>query len=212
MKRFLMTTVFVAATALPLGYGVAYADDTTPQAPASGVTPAPADQNNAPAETQQPAMPSPSAQQSPAPDSNAAPSPTAETQTPPPPSDAIIAAQGSTDIRADKIIGMKVYNPDGHEVGKVKDVLFDANGNVKGVVLSVGGVLGIGAKPVGLQWKELDVQPTNDIVKVNYTKEQLEAAPSFQTMETSAGAVDNQLPAPSPSGSAPAPTTAPAQQ
>ena len=199
MKRFLMTTAFVAATALPIGLGTAYAqsagDNATPQAPTSPVTPA-----------------APTTDQSQAPVS-AAPAATAATQTPPP-SDAIIAAQGSGDLRADKMIGMKVYNPDGEEVGKVKDVLFDPNGNIKGVVLNVGGVLGIGAKPVGLQWKELDVQPSSDIVKVNYTKEQLEAAPSFQSQEA-ADSVSNQPSqpmtptVPSPSSSAPAPSQSP---
>jgi len=192
MKRLLMTTAFVAATALPIGFGSAYAqsagDSASPQAPAATTAPAP-DQVQSPLPT--------------------ASSPNAAAQTPPP-SDAIISAQGSGDLRADKMIGMKVYNPDGQEVGKVKDVLFDPNGNIKGVVLNVGGVLGIGAKPVGLQWKELDVQPTSNVVKVNYTKEQLEAAPSFQAAEASdasTGSVTNQpaqplMPAaPSPSQS-----------
>jgi sporulation protein YlmC with PRC-barrel domain len=204
MKRLLMTTAFVAATALPIGLGTAYAqstgDNATPQAPASTITPAAptTDQSQAPAEV----VPS-----------TATPSTSAATQTPPP-SDAIIAAQGSGDMRADKMIGMKVYNPDGQEVGKVKDVLFDPNGNIKGVVLNVGGVLGIGAKPVGLQWKELDVQPSSDIAKVNYTKEQLEAAPSFQSQDA-ADSVSNQPSqpmtptTPSPSSSAPAPSQSP---
>ena len=188
MKRFLMTTAFVAATALPIGLGTAYAqsagDNASPQAPAAAPAP---DQS----QTQSPA----------AAPSTTAPSPTAATQTPPP-SDAIIAAQGNGDMRADKMIGMKVYNPDGQEVGKVKDVLFDPNGNIKGVVLNVGGVLGIGAKPVGLQWKELDVQPTSDVVKVNYTKEQLEAAPSFQAADAADNAAQPSQPM-APASSAP---------
>lgn len=194
MKRFLMTTAFVAATALPIGLGTAYAqsagDNASPQAPA--VAPAP-DQ------TQSPAAAAPS---------TTAPAPTAAATQTPPPSDAIIAAQGSGDMRADKMIGMKVYNPDGQEVGKVKDVLFDPNGNIKGVVLNVGGVLGIGAKPVGLQWKELDVQPASNVVKVNYTKEQLEAAPSFQAADAADNATTqpSQPMTPSPSESAPSPT------
>ena len=188
MRRFLMTTAFVAATALPIGLGTAYAqsagDNASPQAPAAAPAP---DQS----QTQSPA----------AAPSTTAPSPTAATQTPPP-SDAIIAAQGNGDMRADKMIGMKVYNPDGQEVGKVKDVLFDPNGNIKGVVLNVGGVLGIGAKPVGLQWKELDVQPTSDVVKVNYTKEQLEAAPSFQAADAADNAAQPSQPM-APASSAP---------
>ncbi|HVI89694.1 MAG TPA: PRC-barrel domain-containing protein [Dongiaceae bacterium] len=197
MKRFLMTTALVAATALPMSFAYAQSsgDTTTPQAP-SATTPMPAaPAANAPA------------------DNNATPGATAAAPTPPP-SEAIIAAPGSGDLGANKIIGMKVYNPNGDEVGKVKDVLFDANGNIKGVVLNVGGVLGIGAKPVGLQWKEVDVEPSNDIVKVNYTKEQLEAAPRFETPDTSpgdSGNVSNQ-PSQPMTPTTPAPGSAPAQQ
>ena len=197
MKRFLMTTALVAATALPMSFAYAQSsgDNTTPQAP-SAATPTPAaPAANAPA------------------DNNATPGATAAAPTPPP-SEAIIAAQGSGDLGANKIIGMKVYNPNGDEVGKVKDVLFDANGNVKGVVLNVGGVLGIGAKPVGLQWKEVDVEPSNDIVKVNYTKEQLEAAPRFETPDTSPGDSGNasNQPGQPMTPTTPAPGSAPAQQ
>lgn len=189
MKRFLMAATCVIAMAVLFELGAAYAqntNNTSPQIPAPVVAPAPANQNNAPAETQAPAMTAPNA--------------TAVTQTPPP-RDAIITAQGGADIRADKIIGATVYNPDGQQVGKVRDVLFDANGKVKGVILNVGGILGIGAKPVGLQWKELEVQPSNDVVKVNYTKEQLEAAPAFQLQDEM----------PSSGGSAPAPAQTPSQ-
>lgn len=195
MKRFLITTAFVAATALPTGAAFAQSstDTTSPQTPSPSMTPAP-DQSQGPA-ANAPAGNAPAAN---APDATAAN---------PPPSEAIIAAEGSGDIRADKIIGMKVYNPDGSEVGKVKDVLFDPNGNIKGVVLNVGGVLGIGAKPVGLQWKEVDVEPSSDVVKVNYTKEQLEAAPRFETQDAAHAATGSVQP------TAPAaPSSAPSQQ
>jgi sporulation protein YlmC with PRC-barrel domain len=198
MKRFLMTTAVVAATALPMSFAYAQSsgDNANPQAPSAAPTPAaPSPAANAPA------------------DSSTAPAATAAAPTPPP-SDAIIAAQGSGDINANKIIGMKVYNPNGDEVAKVKDVLFDPSGNIKGVVLNVGGVLGVGAKPVGLQWKEVDVEPSNDVVKVNYTKEQLEAAPRFEASDAAAsdaGNVSNQ-PAQPMTPSAPAPSSAPAQQ
>ncbi|HEX9449655.1 MAG TPA: PRC-barrel domain-containing protein [Dongiaceae bacterium] len=195
MKRLLMMTAFVAAVALPTGIGQAVA-----QSSSDSTAPSPA----------QPANPAPAQVE-------AAP-------VTPPPSDAIIAKQASGDMRADKLIGMKVYNPNGDEVGKVKDVLFAPDGSVKGVVLSIGGVLGIGAKPVGLQWKEIEVQPQNEAATVKFTKEQLEAAPTFQTQEASA-AMDtnsnqpaqplNPQPAspaaPSPNGSAPAPAPAPSQ-
>lgn len=195
MKRLLLTTAIVATASLPIGFGQAFAQSTG---------------DNASPSSPQPGVPP--AQVEAAPVS-------------PPPSDAIIARQASGDMRADKLIGMKVYNPNGDEVGKVKDVLLAPDGSIKGVVLSIGGVLGIGAKPVGLQWKELDVESDHQVATVKFTKEQLEAAPSFQTQEANAadGAVTNQPAqplnpqpanppaAPSPNEAAPAPTPTPSQ-
>lgn len=197
MKRFLVTTAFVAATALPMSFAYAQSssDSASPQTPSATPTPA----ANAPAGNSAPA------------DNGTTSGATAAAPTPPP-SDAIIAAQGSSDINANKIIGMRVYNPNGDEVAKVKDVLIDPNGSIKGVVLNVGGVLGVGAKPVGLQWKEVDIEPSNDVVKVNYTKEQLEAAPRFETPDTAAQSDTGSQPAQPMTPSSPAPSSAPAQQ
>jgi sporulation protein YlmC with PRC-barrel domain len=194
MKRFLMTTAIVTLAALPVGLGQAVAQNAGDPA-----APSPVPSSQPPAQVQ------------------AAP-------VTPPPSDAIIAKQASDDMGANKLIGMKVYNPNGDEVGKVKDVLFAPDGSIKGVVLSVGGVLGIGAKPVGLQWKEIEVQPQTEAALVKFTKEQLEAAPTFQTQEANAadnlsnqpGQPLNPRPAdpsalPSPNESVPAPTPSPSQ-
>lgn len=101
----------------------------------------------------------------------------------PPPSDAIISAQGANEMRADSLIGMTVYNTAGEEVGQVKDILVDQDGKATGVVLSIGGVLGIGAKSVGLVWDEVDVKPEERMVQIGYSKEQLDAAPTFKTQE-----------------------------
>src|SRR5581483_6098332 len=98
----------------------------------------------------------------------------------PPPSDAVISAQKDNEVRADQLIGMTVYTGNGEKVGVVHDILLDKNGKATGVVLNVGGVLGIGAKSVGLTWKEVDVQPDKQAVQVSYTKDQLEAAPTFK--------------------------------
>lgn len=116
--------------------------------------------------------------------------PVAEAPATPPPSEAIIPAQGSDEVRADTLIGMTVYDTSGEKVGQVKDIIFNANGQATGVVLSVGGVLGLGAKSVGLNWSELDVQPEAEVVKVQYNKDQLEAAPAFKTAEAQKAEAD----------------------
>ena len=48
------------------------------------------------------------------------------------------------DWRASKVVGLNVYNDNNQNVGSINDLLMDKNGNIKAVVLGVGGFLGVG--------------------------------------------------------------------
>lgn len=170
----MMKKLVLLSTAAALG-GFAFSAATVAQ---ESTNPAPAEQVMPPAEP--PAM-EPSDQQ--VPSTGAVGEVQPEAPVMPPPGNAIIPAQAADEVRADTLIGMSVYNPQGDKVGEVKDILLDERGQVTGVVLSVGGVLGLGAKSVGLNWSEVDVRPDAEMVKIHYTKEQLEAAPDFKTQE-----------------------------
>jgi sporulation protein YlmC with PRC-barrel domain len=170
MKRLLMTTA--AASLLAIG-ATAYAQDNNTGASGQSqqppvVTPTPPASDQSGGTNGATAAPAPAAEAAPA---------------NPPPSDAVISAQSDGEVRADQIIGMTVYNAEGEKVGTVHDILLDKEGKATGVVLSVGGVLGVGAKSVGLTWKEIDVKPDQQQVQISYTKDQLEAAPDFKTTE-----------------------------
>ena len=170
LKQLLLTTVLAA-----LVVGPALAQDTSTQpgqSPTVQPPPAPTAQDqSAPAvPLGEPAMP---------PTDTA----TQEQQVTPPPADAIIPAESATDMRADKLIGTSVYNAEGQEVGSVQDIVFDKDGKIVGVVLKVGGLLGIGGKSVGIKWQEVQVVPQEDIVKVNYSEDQLKVAPAFKTQD-----------------------------
>ena len=179
-KLFLLSTV-ASFVAFP-----AFAQQSTDQQPTT---------INPPAEQAAPAQPADQAPagdmtQQPTTDQNAPAAAEATPPATPPPSEAIIPAQAADEVRADKLIGMTVYDTAGEKVGQVKDILFNENGQATGVVLSVGGVLGLGAKSVGLNWSEVDVRPESEMVKVNYSKEQLEAAPDFKTQEAQQAEID----------------------
>src|SRR5919109_1076095 len=123
-----------------------------------------------------------------------------------------VPAQAADELRADTLIGMTVFDTNGDKVGEVKDILFNENGQATGVVLSVGGVLGLGAKQVGLQWSEVDIQPDAEVAKIQYNKSQLEAAPDFKTQEAQkaeSDAAQQQMQQGAPAN-APATTTPPA--
>ncbi|HJT12966.1 MAG TPA: PRC-barrel domain-containing protein [Dongiaceae bacterium] len=134
----------------------------------------------------------------------------AEPAASPPPTEAVIPAQAAGEQRAEKLIGMTVYDTNGDKVGEVKDILFNEQGQATGVVLSVGGVLGLGAKQVGLQWSEVDIQPDAEVAKIQYNQDQLKAAPDFKTQEAQkaeADAAQMQMEQQSaPTGTTPAPS------
>jgi sporulation protein YlmC with PRC-barrel domain len=192
-KLFLLSTVASLAAFPALAQEATQPDPANP--PAEQIAPQPADQTpEADMTQQQPPAGDPNAADPNAPATDMTQQPTttepnapaaAEAEPPasPPPSEATIPAQAADEVRAGTLIGMTVYDTAGEKVGQVKDILFNENGQATGVVLSVGGVLGLGAKQVGLQWSEVDIQPDAEVAKVQYNKDQLEAAPDFKTQE-----------------------------
>jgi sporulation protein YlmC with PRC-barrel domain len=187
MKRIVLLATVAALSTGPIAVSSALADDTT-------ITPPPA-------ESTAPADPAAPAAESTAPATDSVGAVAAEAPATPPPSEAVIPAQRANEVRAETLIGATVFSPEGDKVGTVKDILFDTNGQATGLVLSVGGVMGLGAKSVGLTWDEVDVQPDPKLLQVKYTQDQLEAAPTFKTQEAQqaedeAARVQSQEPAP----------------
>ena len=172
LKQLLLTTALAALVA-----GPALAQDTT-TAPAQSPTVQTPPPPPAPTAQDQTAPAAPQGEPAPPPAETAA-----EQTVTPPPADAIMPVENATDMRADKLIGTSVYNAEGEEVGSVQDIVFDKDGKIVGVVLKVGGLLGIGGKSVGIKWDEVQVMPQEDIVKVNYTEDQLKVAPDFKTQD-----------------------------
>ena len=57
--------------------------------------------------------------------------------------------------RASKIVGLSVYNANNESVGSINDLLTDRNGNIKAVVLGVGGFLGVGEHLVAVPFDKI---------------------------------------------------------
>jgi sporulation protein YlmC with PRC-barrel domain len=88
--------------------------------------------------------------------------------------------------RASKLIGTDVENPQGENVGEIKDVVMDPQtGQVAYAVLGFGGILGMGEKYFAIPWGALAPKtPTTkgaqyDRFVLNVDKERLKNAPSF---------------------------------
>ena len=82
-------------------------------------------------------------------------------------------------IRAMKVIGTNVKDPSGHKIGEVEDVMLDKeSNNIMFAVLGFGGFLGIAEKYHPIPWSALEFNEDESAYIVNYTKEQLQAAPT----------------------------------
>jgi putative membrane protein len=75
-----------------------------------------------------------------------------------------------------------VYDSSDNTIGEVSDVLLDKNGQVKAVILSVGGFLGLGGKYVSVPFNALQVSEKNGkrYLVMDTTKEALTSAPGYR--------------------------------
>jgi len=57
--------------------------------------------------------------------------------------------------RASKIVGLSVYNDNNESLGSINDLLTDKSGNIKAVVIGVGGFLGVGEHLVAIPFDKV---------------------------------------------------------
>jgi sporulation protein YlmC with PRC-barrel domain len=85
----------------------------------------------------------------------------------------------TTAIRAKKVLGTKVTDPAGKKIGEVEDVVLDKQSNrIMFAVIGFGGFLGMAEKYHPVPWATLDYDEDEGAYVVNFTKEQLQAAPA----------------------------------
>lgn len=89
----------------------------------------------------------------------------------------------NTDLTADMLKGVTVYDANDDVVGEVGDIVLTEDGQVREVIIDVGGFLGMGEKPVAMMLDQLEILRKDDgsdlRVYVAATKEQLEAMPTY---------------------------------
>ena len=57
--------------------------------------------------------------------------------------------------RTSKLVGLNVYNDSNESLGSINDLLTDKSGNIKGVVIGVGGFLGVGEHLVAVTFDKV---------------------------------------------------------
>jgi len=157
LKHSVTTAILIAALALPVS---AFAQTTT--APTPTTPPAAAPHAAAPAATA-PTVPHATAT---APASQAA---TAK------------ASRHMRDdqIRASKLIGASVYDPNDQKIGAVDELVLNPDGKVADIVIGVGGFLGAGEKRVAVPMADLK-RGKNDHFVLAATKDSLKQMANFE--------------------------------
>ena len=95
--------------------------------------------------------------------------------------------KGGYSILGSKFIGLNIENPQGENIGEVKDIMLDSTGRVSYVAVSYGGFMGMGDKmytvPMDAFTFKRDSDSFYDNVKLilNVSKEQLKDDKGFDT-------------------------------
>lgn len=96
-----------------------------------------------------------------------------------------IGTQASEEDLASNWIGKSLYNGADENLGDINDILIGSNGELRAVIVGVGGFLGIGEKDVAVSFNAIEPRVDEDgdvTLYLNATQEQLEGAPEFETL------------------------------
>lgn len=83
-------------------------------------------------------------------------------------------------LTASSIIGDKVENPQGENLGKIDNLMVNlSSGKVEYAVVEFGAFLGIGGKLFAIPFEELILDPNRQLFVLNRDKEYLQQSPGF---------------------------------
>ncbi len=80
---------------------------------------------------------------------------------------------------ADTLIGQSVFNQNGDEIASVADFVLDENGQLRGLVVSHGGLMGVGSKELMLDINTFEVREGNNGFVTQLTETNIENYPQF---------------------------------
>ncbi|MBL8745023.1 MAG: PRC-barrel domain-containing protein [Phycisphaerae bacterium] len=87
-------------------------------------------------------------------------------------------------LRVSDIDNQKLTSNEGQELGKIDEVILDANsGRVGFVVVTFGGTLGFGAERAPIPWSYFDVNSDGHLFAMNLDKEKIRAAPRLSSAD-----------------------------
>ncbi len=84
---------------------------------------------------------------------------------------------------ASHFLKQTVSDRDGEDIGQVHDIVFGKKGKINFLILSKGGILGIGADLIPIPWKAENIRIQDNTLILNMDGEKVENAPSFTADE-----------------------------
>jgi hypothetical protein len=92
---------------------------------------------------------------------------------------------------AEAVLGQRVSGTDGKDIGRLVDILVDADGKPDAAVIDFGGFLGVGSRKVVVHWSALRFYPADPKHKVvlQMTPDQIKAAPEYTDVKKPAPVV-----------------------
>jgi sporulation protein YlmC with PRC-barrel domain len=97
-----------------------------------------------------------------------------------------VPKQSAGEASSSGLIGTKIQNSAGENIGDVNYLVLDAEGKVTTIVIGVGGFLGVGEKNVGVPFKAVTRQDDANgkpTFLLNATKEEINSAPAYEWTE-----------------------------
>jgi len=90
-----------------------------------------------------------------------------------------------TTLTAEQLQGAPVYDANDERIGDISELVVAADGTITEAVIDIGGFLGIGAKPVALNFEQIqvmaeDADGSGVRVHLTATEEELEAMPEYE--------------------------------
>jgi hypothetical protein len=82
---------------------------------------------------------------------------------------------------AEAILGQRVTDANGKDLGRLVDVLVDEAGQPQAAVIDFGGFLGVGNRKVAVHWSTLHFKPSDPKrhIELDMTPDQIKAAPEY---------------------------------
>ena len=80
------------------------------------------------------------------------------------------------------ILGHKVADPDGKDIGRLVDVLVGDQGQPQAAVIDFGGFMGVGNRKIAVEWSALHFAPgdAKHPITLDLTQDQIKAAPEYK--------------------------------